>query len=70
VTAAQLPLSPRCSRCGRPVEALEEVRERTARAYVAIRDRRLAVPSAAMDDLRAASEALACLAGSCAPRAA
>lgn len=59
----------RCRRCGRPAPpSLEQLAAKATRAHVAIRDRRLAVPSAAMADLQEVAAALRCHASLCSPK--
>jgi hypothetical protein len=64
-TAQQLDLVGRCPRCGGALAPLEDLAARVSRAHVAIRDRRLAVPDSAMNDLVAVAAALRCRAKIC-----
>jgi hypothetical protein len=63
--AQQLDLTGRCARCGKDLAPLEELAARVTRAHVAIRDRKLAVPDLAMNDLLAVAAALRCRAKLC-----
>ncbi len=65
---AQLHLQARCPRCGRsPFLPLADCAAKVMRSHVSIRDRKLAVPDQAMDDLAEVAAALRCRAGLCGP---
>ena len=66
----QLQLDARCSRCGRPLVALEELARTAIEAEAALRTMRIALPDALTWGVRALARGLPCHAGSCSPEAA